>query len=83
LFVRRLAPQEDKLAMANIKPDELTGLTRFLGSLVGSAHRRGTTAAPRRWSRQQQRKLIDQAVILAGIHEASYLAFCRLLPGSE
>jgi uncharacterized protein (DUF2252 family) len=83
LFVRRLAPQEDKLAMANIKPDELSGLARFLGSLVGSAHHRGMTAAPRRWSKQQQRKLIDQAVILAGIHEASYLAFCRLLPGSE
>ena len=82
LFVRRLAPQEDKLAMASVKPDELSRLTRFLGSLAGSAHRRGATALPVRWSKQQQRQLIDQAVILAGIHEASYLAFCRFLPDS-
>jgi uncharacterized protein (DUF2252 family) len=82
LFVRRLAPQEDKLAMASVKPDELSGLARFLGGLVGSAHRRGTTAAASRWSKQQQRQLIDQAVVLAGIHQAIYLAFCRLLPGS-
>lgn len=79
LFVRRLAPQEDKLEIAHVAPDELPGLARYLGSLAGSAHRRGATAAPVRWSKQQQRQLIDQAVILAGIHEASYLAFCKLL----
>src|SRR5258708_12524128 len=46
LFVRRLAPQEDKLAMANIKPHELSRLARVLATLLRPTPPPSTPAAP-------------------------------------
>ena len=79
MFVRRLAPQEDKLNVTSLKREELVDVARYLGSLAGAGHRRGATRAPVRWSKQSQQKLVDQATVLAAIHEATYLAYCRLM----
>ncbi len=80
LLVRRLAPQEDKLDLRRIAPEELEPLARHLGGLVGRAHRRGATSLPRAaWSTGERESLLERATRLAGLHEAAYLAMCRRL----
>ena len=79
MFVRRLAPQEDKLDLERIAPAELGSIAAYLGSLLGRAHRRGSSKMPaKQWTRTEQDGLLDRAVVMAGIHEASYLAMCKL-----
>ena len=79
MLVRRLTPQEDKLDLLHIPGSELVPLARLLGALVGRAHTRGATKKPKRgWSAAETRHVLDSAVRLAGIHEATYLAFCQL-----
>jgi hypothetical protein len=79
MFARRLAPQEDKLDLVRIAPVELGAIAAYLGSLLGRAHRRGAKKIPKKpWSRDEQNTLLDRAVIIAGIHEAAYLAMCKL-----
>lgn len=78
LFVRRLLPQEDKLDLLHLRREELPELARYLGARLGTAHRRGATVLPQaRWSAPEQARLTDQAIVLGGIHEAAYLAFCK------
>jgi uncharacterized protein (DUF2252 family) len=77
LFVRRLAPQEDKLDLSRIATGELEGLSSYLGALLGRAHRHGAkNAGNDAWPRSDQDALIDRAITIAGVHEAAYLAFC-------
>jgi uncharacterized protein (DUF2252 family) len=79
MFVRRLAPQEDKLDLVRIAPAELGAIAAFLGSVLGRAHRRGATNAPAKpWTRLELDDLLERAVAMAGIHEAAYLAMCKL-----
>ncbi|HEY2365075.1 MAG TPA: DUF2252 family protein, partial [Polyangiaceae bacterium] len=79
MLVRRLTPQEDKLDLLHIPGSELVPLARLLGALVGRAHTRGATKKPKNgWSPTDVRNILDSAVRLAGIHEATYLAFCQL-----
>jgi hypothetical protein len=85
MFVRRLAPQEDKLDYRGLKGADLPALAAYLGSLLGAAHARGATKPPKtRWSRSDLAAIRDRAITLAGIHEAVYLALCdrmrELLP---
>jgi uncharacterized protein (DUF2252 family) len=78
MFTRRLAPQEDKLDLTRVGPAELGVIAAYLGSVLGRAHRRGATRMPARaWSPAEQDALLDRAVIMAGIHEAAYLAMCK------
>jgi len=80
LFGRRLAPQEDKLDLTHIADADLEGLSSTLGALLGRAHRRGATKLPpKRWSDAARTALVDNAITLAGIHEAVYLAVCKEL----
>jgi hypothetical protein len=80
MFVRRLAPQEDKIDVSSIAPDDRIPFARYLGALLGAAHRRGATRAPKTpWSDKQCARLVHRAVALAGIHEAMYLAYCDLV----
>jgi hypothetical protein len=72
---RRLAPQEDRLDWSQVPRDELPALTRYLGSLVGGAHRRALTAPAPVWSAADQKMLRDRAIALTGIHEAIFLAY--------
>jgi uncharacterized protein (DUF2252 family) len=77
MFGRRLTPQEDKIVLRRLRGDELLPLATYLGALVGMAHRRGATKPPSaRWSRSDRETLRAQAITLAGIHEALYLAVC-------
>jgi hypothetical protein len=79
MLVRRLTPQEDKLDLLHIPSTELEPLARLLGALIGRAHVRGaaTKRAPA-WAPSDIRHILEHAVRLAGIHEATYLAFCQL-----
>ena len=80
MFGRRLAPQEDKLDLRNLEDRDLDSLTAYLGSLTGLAHARASTgAAAKPWSRSDRDALLDQAIAMAGLHEAIYLALCRLM----
>jgi uncharacterized protein (DUF2252 family) len=78
LLVRRLAPQEDKLALAEVAPGNLEPLSRLLGALAGAMHRRGARTPPKAWTAAQQAQLLGSAVELAGLHEAAYLHYCQL-----
>jgi len=80
MYVRRLAPQEDKLDLAGIAAADLAPLARHLGALLGKAHRRGARRPPRRlWSDGDRGELLERAIALAGMHEAMYLAYCQLV----
>jgi hypothetical protein len=77
LLVRRLAPQEDKLNLRQLKDSDLAPLAAYLGALLGSAHARGSAQVRREpWSKSEQSELLGHAVALAGLHEAIYLALC-------
>jgi uncharacterized protein (DUF2252 family) len=78
MFVRRLAPQEDKLDLSHIREDDLEPLAAYLGALTGAAHKRGATRpAKRAWKRAEQDALLERAIAVAGIHEAAYLAYFK------
>jgi uncharacterized protein (DUF2252 family) len=78
LFVRRLLPQEDKLDLTRLRPEELPELARYLGALLGSVHRRGALRPPNAvWTTAEQTLLIEHAIVIAGLHEAAYLALCK------
>jgi uncharacterized protein (DUF2252 family) len=80
MFVRRLAPQEDKIDLAKIHSDDLEPLARHFGALLGAAHRRGATHVPKKpWSAKEQAILLSHAIDLAGVHESMYLAHCALV----
>ncbi|HEY3234038.1 MAG TPA: DUF2252 family protein, partial [Polyangiaceae bacterium] len=78
MLVRRLAPQEDKLNLTRLQPADLDPLAVYLGGLLGRAHRRGATVpVTAAWSFRERERLIEKAIVLAGIHESAYLAWCR------
>lgn len=77
LLVRRLLPQEDKLDLTRVPRDELAGMAGYLGARLGAAHRRGATSATRQWTEVELRALLEQAIVLTGIHEAAYLGLCK------
>lgn len=80
MFVRRLAPQEDKLDWTKLHEGDLEPLARHLGALLGAAHRRGAKRVPKvPWTEDDRRRLLGKAISLAGIHEAMYLAYCDLV----
>lgn len=78
LFVRRLLPQEDKLDLTRLRAEELPELARHLGALLGAAHRRGETRTPPSiWTAAEHSQLTEHAIVIAGLHEAAYLALCK------
>jgi uncharacterized protein (DUF2252 family) len=79
MFVRRLAPQEDKIELVKLKSDDLEPLARHMGALLGTAHRRGATrAAKKPWSAKDRAGIVSRAIALAAMHEGLYLAFSDL-----
>ena len=85
MFGRRLAPQEDKLNYRGLKSADLPSVATYLGALLGAAHARGATKAPKtRWAKPDLAAIREHAIALAGVHEAVYLALCdrmrELLP---
>jgi uncharacterized protein (DUF2252 family) len=80
MLVRRLTPQEDKLDLANIKDEELPALAAYLGALVGKAHRKGAVKRPTgAWTADELDSILEHAIRLAGVHEATYLALCKMV----
>jgi uncharacterized protein (DUF2252 family) len=80
MFVRRLAPQEDKLDLTKLDADDLAPMARHLGALLGAAHRRGARRAPKKeWSARDKAEILAHAIALAAAHEAMYLAYCALV----
>lgn len=79
LLVRRLSPQEDKLDFGSVKTEDLELVARYFGALLARAHRRSAEVPCGSWTPSQQEELVDHAVVLAGIHEATYLALCTLV----
>jgi uncharacterized protein (DUF2252 family) len=80
MFVRRLAPQEDKLDWTKLHADDLEPLARHLGALLGAAHRKGARRVPKKpWTEADRARLMDNAIAFAGMHEAMYLAYCDLV----
>lgn len=79
---RRLFPQEDKLALEDMRAGaRVDDLVHFIGHLLGAAHARGAAAlgapAPRPWTGDEVAALVDRAVEVGGIHHAVYLAYAR------
>lgn len=73
---RQLWPQEDKLDLAALEPGvELTRVVSAIGHTLGRAHQRSVTKVVR-WSESEAEGVLLQAVELAGIFEAIYLAWC-------
>ncbi len=83
VLVRRLTPQEDKLSLTRLRPEQLPELSRYLGALLGAAHRRGRAAEFPAWTAAQRGGILERAVSLAGIHEAVYLELCLLSRGAK
>ena len=80
MFVRRLLPQEDKLDLMHLRVEELPDLARYLGARLGAAHRRGVRSVPSsRWQKAELAALTEHAIVIAGLHEAAYLALCKTL----
>lgn len=78
MIVRRLMPQEDKLDAAVLGPEDLTAMAAHFGALTAQKHLRGATK-PAQWSKADGEEMVERALIVAGWHEAAYLAFCRTL----
>lgn len=99
VFLRELMPQDLKLEVHSLAPDEASALAHYLGNVAGRAHGRQMSEDQRKeWSDQlEQRRLRDIAapswlwssvVELIGRHEAAYLEHCRRhsagpVPGAE
>jgi uncharacterized protein (DUF2252 family) len=80
MLTRRLAPQEDKLDLAKLAAQDMEPLAAYLGALLGAAHRRGAKRRPKKpWNERDRARLLVQAIELAGMHEAMYLAYCGLV----
>ncbi len=78
MFVRRFAPQDDKLHLERVRDEHLEGLAAHLGALLGRAHRRAATKIPHSpWSKSDRLGIVERAIVIAGVHEGAYLAMCR------
>jgi uncharacterized protein (DUF2252 family) len=88
LVIRELMPQDLKLELETLTPDEAVHAARYLASVVGEAHARQMDKAERRqWATafgQSRSKTLDapswlwaSVVDLVAMHESAYLEHCR------
>jgi uncharacterized protein (DUF2252 family) len=89
VFVRELLPQDLKLEIERLPPEEAVRVARFLAGVVGRAHGRQMDKADRAaWAKALNRNrssgldapswLWTSVVELMASHEAAYLDHCRL-----
>jgi uncharacterized protein (DUF2252 family) len=78
MLVRRLMPQEDTLDLGGLSSGEREGALAYLGALTGALHRRGANH-PRAWKTRDARILLENAVTLAGLHEAAAVHYTALI----
>ncbi len=79
---RRLFPQEDKLDLTTMRAGaKLDELVAFIAHVVGAAHARGVAALggspPPSWTGDEIGRIVDHAIVLAGLFEGTYLAWVR------
>jgi uncharacterized protein (DUF2252 family) len=74
MLVRWLAPQEDKLSIADVAPEDRLSLVHFLGSLLGEAHRQSAPKAPR-WTREDLDALLHRGLALAALHQVAFAEY--------
>jgi Uncharacterized protein conserved in bacteria (DUF2252) len=79
LLVRRLTPQEDRLDWATVPVRQRAPTLAFLGGLTAAAHRRGSRKSPPPLAEADGRRVLRNAVELAGLHEAVALAYAAEL----
>ncbi|HUI97893.1 MAG TPA: DUF2252 family protein [Xanthobacteraceae bacterium] len=88
VVLRELMPQDIKIDMDHLGPEDAVGLARYLGGVVGRAHGRQLDAGERKaWARDLAKcrgKSLDapswlwsSVVELLSVHEAAYLEHCR------
>jgi len=77
MLVRRLTPQEDRLALPDLAAAERESALFFLGALAGALHHRAAKDAPQ-WRAKKARRLVENAVTLAGLHEAAAVHYAML-----
>jgi uncharacterized protein (DUF2252 family) len=88
VFVRELMPQDMKLELTGLTPDEAMASAQSLARVVGDAHGRQMDEATRRtWLDELARNrsgqldapswLWSSVVELIAAHEAAYLEHCR------
>ena len=88
VFIRELRPQDLKLEIEHLEPEEAILVARFLAGVIGRAHGRQMDAADRaHWAQELDRnrsKSLDapswlwtSVVDLMASHEAAYLDHCR------
>ncbi len=75
LLVRRLTPQDDRLDWKTLPAAQRGPTLAFLGALTGVAHRRGARRKLPPLDEAHARRLLRNAVELAGVHEAAALAY--------
>jgi uncharacterized protein (DUF2252 family) len=79
MLVRRLTPQEDRLDWLTLPPRQRAPTLAFLGGLTAAAHRRGSRKALPALAGSDGRRVLRNAVELAGLHEAVALAYAAEL----
>jgi uncharacterized protein (DUF2252 family) len=88
VFIRELLPQDLKIEIDRLSPDDAKGVAEFLAHVVGRAHARQLDDTDcKKWLRALRRnrsKSLDapswlwtSVVDLVGAHEAAYLEHCR------
>jgi len=88
VVVRELMPQDLKIEISRLSPEEAVSLAHYLAGVVGRAHGRQMTSSQRRTWRSDLAKshkasleapswLWSSVVELIGLHEAAYLDHCR------
>jgi hypothetical protein len=80
--VRRLMPQEDRLAIGRLAPEERQPVLRYLGALTGAMHRRAAKKVPD-WPLDEAQVMLDNAVTLAGMYEAAAVHYAALARAPE
>jgi uncharacterized protein (DUF2252 family) len=78
MLVRRLTPEEDRLDLGALPGHKREAVLFFLGALVGALHRRSARQASP-WKPKKARVLLDNAITLAGIHEAAAVHYASLV----
>jgi len=73
---RRLAPQEDKLAFAQLDLHAAPVLLAYYGALTAAMHLRGSKSRPTRWTDTDLDDILHRAIELAGLHHSIFLAYC-------
>jgi uncharacterized protein (DUF2252 family) len=88
VFIRALLPQDLKVEIERLRPDEAVAVAGFLARVVGLGHARQMDAAARTgWAKALRRNhsksldapswLWNSVVDLVALHEVAYLEHCR------